>query len=298
MNGSLSGHVAIVAGATREAGRAIAVELGAAGVTVYCSGPSTRPPRSGMDRPETIEEMAERVTAAGGRRIAVRADHMVPAEVERLVTQVRPSGNGTYARSTPALAISPSRYSPRSGAALNSAHTVLPMLRTVTPCLVAIARTSARPRPCSGSGPDADTGPPQSEPSVTSNRTRDWSTSSRTLTTVPAWRTALATSWSRREPRADTRRAGAIRGTSPRPGNGLPTPNAARAERIARRPRPPLACPPTLPFRGTYLRLAGSHLRPSGTPWRRDAVVRGLWADELRPLAPGHGTDGRSQLIW
>jgi NAD(P)-dependent dehydrogenase (short-subunit alcohol dehydrogenase family) len=94
MSASLSGQVAIVAGATRGAGRAIAVELGAAGATVYCSGRSTREARSEMDRPETIEETAERVTGAGGRGIAVRADHTVAADVERLVEKVRTEQDG------------------------------------------------------------------------------------------------------------------------------------------------------------------------------------------------------------
>ena len=71
----LAGRVALVAGATRGCGRAIAVELGALGATVYGSGRSTRAGRSPMDRPETIEDTAERVTAAGGEGVAVRCDH-------------------------------------------------------------------------------------------------------------------------------------------------------------------------------------------------------------------------------
>lgn len=86
--GSLGGKVALVAGATRGAGRGIAVELGARGATVYVSGRSTRGRRSEYDRPETIEETAELVTAAGGRGIAVVADHLVPAEVEALVGRI------------------------------------------------------------------------------------------------------------------------------------------------------------------------------------------------------------------
>jgi NAD(P)-dependent dehydrogenase (short-subunit alcohol dehydrogenase family) len=84
----LAGKVALVAGATRAAGRGIAVELGAAGATVYCTGRSTRQGRSEMDRPETIEETAELVDAAGGRGIAVRVDHLVPAEVRALVARI------------------------------------------------------------------------------------------------------------------------------------------------------------------------------------------------------------------
>ncbi|MCJ1676934.1 SDR family oxidoreductase [Streptomyces sp. APSN-46.1] len=85
---TLEGGVALVAGATRGAGRGIAVQLGARGATVYVSGRSTRGRRSEYDRPETVEETAELVTAAGGHGIAVVADHLVPAEVEALVGRV------------------------------------------------------------------------------------------------------------------------------------------------------------------------------------------------------------------
>lgn len=85
---TLEGRVALVAGATRGAGRGIAVQLGARGATVYVSGRSSRSGRSEYDRPETIEETAERVTAAGGRGIAVVADHLVPGEVEALVGRI------------------------------------------------------------------------------------------------------------------------------------------------------------------------------------------------------------------
>ncbi|ACL63938.1 short chain dehydrogenase [Anaeromyxobacter dehalogenans 2CP-1] len=88
MTKPLEGKVALVAGATRAAGRGIAVELGAAGATVYCTGRSTRARRSEMDRPETIEETAELVTRAGGRGIAVAVDHLVPAEVRALVERI------------------------------------------------------------------------------------------------------------------------------------------------------------------------------------------------------------------
>lgn len=88
MTKPLQGKVALVAGATRAAGRGIAVELGAAGATVYCTGRTTRARRSEMDRPETIEETAELVTRAGGRGIAVAVDHLVPAEVRALVERI------------------------------------------------------------------------------------------------------------------------------------------------------------------------------------------------------------------
>jgi NAD(P)-dependent dehydrogenase (short-subunit alcohol dehydrogenase family) len=85
---TLEGKVALVAGATRGAGRGIAVELGAAGATVYCTGRTTRSQRSEMNRPETIEETAALVDAAGGRGIAVRVDHLVPDEVKALVARI------------------------------------------------------------------------------------------------------------------------------------------------------------------------------------------------------------------
>lgn len=86
---SLKGKIALVAGATRGAGRGIATELGAAGATVYVTGRTTRTQQSEYARPETIEETAELVDAAGGRGIAVQVDHLVPAEVEALVARIR-----------------------------------------------------------------------------------------------------------------------------------------------------------------------------------------------------------------
>jgi NAD(P)-dependent dehydrogenase (short-subunit alcohol dehydrogenase family) len=86
---SLAGKVALVAGATRGGGRGIAAELGAAGATVYVTGRTTRSQQSEYKRPETIEDTAELVTGLGGRGIAVRTDHLVPAEVEALVARIR-----------------------------------------------------------------------------------------------------------------------------------------------------------------------------------------------------------------
>jgi NAD(P)-dependent dehydrogenase (short-subunit alcohol dehydrogenase family) len=88
LEATLRGKAALVAGATRGAGRGIAVELGAAGATVYVSGRSTRERRSEYDRPETVEDTADLVTAAGGRGIAVPTDHLVPAEVQALVARI------------------------------------------------------------------------------------------------------------------------------------------------------------------------------------------------------------------
>jgi NAD(P)-dependent dehydrogenase (short-subunit alcohol dehydrogenase family) len=88
--GSLDDRVALVAGATRGAGRGIAVALGEQGATVYCSGRSTRGNlASGAGRPETIDETADLVTAAGGKGIAVRCDHTADDQVRALVDRVR-----------------------------------------------------------------------------------------------------------------------------------------------------------------------------------------------------------------
>ncbi|MFH9984415.1 SDR family oxidoreductase [Streptomyces luteogriseus] len=88
MSVPLQDKVALVAGATRGAGRGIAVELGAAGATVYVTGRTTRARRSEYDRPETIEDTADLVTAAGGRGIAVPTDHLDRSQVKALVDRI------------------------------------------------------------------------------------------------------------------------------------------------------------------------------------------------------------------
>ncbi len=88
MTQALAGKVALVAGATRGAGRGTAVALGEAGATVYCTGRTTRERRSEYDRPETIEETAELVDDAGGRGIAVAVDHLEPDQVGALVRRI------------------------------------------------------------------------------------------------------------------------------------------------------------------------------------------------------------------
>ena len=86
----LRGRLAVVAGATRGAGRGIAAALGEAGATVVCTGRSSRTGRiaSDYDRPETIEETAELVTGLGGHGIAVPVDHLEPGQVQRLAQRI------------------------------------------------------------------------------------------------------------------------------------------------------------------------------------------------------------------
>ena len=85
---SLKGQVALVAGATRGAGRGIARALAEAGATVYCTGRSVAGNPSPYERPETIDETAALIAAAGGQAIAVRVDHTVEAEVKALVARI------------------------------------------------------------------------------------------------------------------------------------------------------------------------------------------------------------------
>src|SRR3954464_2284841 len=86
---ALRGRVAVVAGATRGAGRGIAAALGEAGATVICTGRTTRSRRSEYDRPETIEETAELVSQLGGRGVALAVDHLDAQQVRRLAEQLK-----------------------------------------------------------------------------------------------------------------------------------------------------------------------------------------------------------------
>lgn len=85
---ALRGRVAVVAGATRGAGRGIAAALGEAGATVVCTGRTTRSHRSEYDRPETIEDTADLVTRLGGTGVAVPVDHLDPDQVARLAERI------------------------------------------------------------------------------------------------------------------------------------------------------------------------------------------------------------------
>ena len=96
MSQVLKGKVALVAGATRGAGRGIAVELGAAGATVYVTGRTTRSERSEMNRPETIEETASLVDESGGRGIAVQVDHLISDQVSALVARIESEQDGLH----------------------------------------------------------------------------------------------------------------------------------------------------------------------------------------------------------
>lgn len=93
-NHSLTGKIALVAGATRGAGRGIACALGEAGATVYCTGRSVRGSPATKGRRETIEETAEMVTARGGCGIPVQTDHTKPEQVEALCERVRRDHQG------------------------------------------------------------------------------------------------------------------------------------------------------------------------------------------------------------
>ena len=88
MAGPLTGKIALVSGATRGAGRAIAVELGRAGAIVYATGRSTRSAPSEYQRPETMEETGELIEAAGGTGVALRVDHLDAEQVAALVQRI------------------------------------------------------------------------------------------------------------------------------------------------------------------------------------------------------------------
>ena len=94
----LGDKVAIVTGGSRGASRGIAVELGTEGATVYVTGRSVRGNPSPMNRPETIEETAELVTAEGGIGIPVRVDHNEEEEVKKLFERVREEQGGQVLR--------------------------------------------------------------------------------------------------------------------------------------------------------------------------------------------------------
>ena len=84
----LEDKIAVVAGATRGAGRGIACMLGEAGATVYCTGRSVRGNPATGNRPETIEETAEMVTDYGGKGIHVRTDHTIEEQVRSLFDKI------------------------------------------------------------------------------------------------------------------------------------------------------------------------------------------------------------------
>src|SRR5947199_1160186 len=86
---SLHGRIALVTGASRGAGRAIAAVLGERGATVYVTGRSVRGQPATENLPGTIEESAEEVTRRGGKGIAIRCDHANEREVELLIQKVR-----------------------------------------------------------------------------------------------------------------------------------------------------------------------------------------------------------------
>lgn len=114
-DGPLTGRIALVAGATRGAGRALAVELGRAGATIYVTGRTTREHTSEVGRTtETIEETAELVTAAGGTGIAVPTDHLDEDRVRALVDRIDREQDGSTSWSTTCGAASTCSSAPSS----------------------------------------------------------------------------------------------------------------------------------------------------------------------------------------
>ena len=96
----LRGRIAVVAGATRGAGRGIAAALGEAGATVICTGrtSSVRPLKSDYDRSETIEETADLVSSLGGTGVAMAVDHLRPADVAALLAHLDGAADRTVSR--------------------------------------------------------------------------------------------------------------------------------------------------------------------------------------------------------
>jgi hypothetical protein len=128
MRTDLTGKVALVAGGTRGASRAIAVELGRAGATVYVTGRTSGSQRSEVDRPETIEGTAGMIAEAGGTGITVRVDHLDPGQVEALAVtgDARPCA-ARYRRRQLARCLAPrSRPRCRGGAAATPRSRVPP----------------------------------------------------------------------------------------------------------------------------------------------------------------------------
>src|SRR5213595_2273814 len=91
----LTGQIAVVAGATRGAGRGIARALGEAGATVYCTGRSVRGNLSPYRRPETVDETADMINAAGGTAIAIRVDHTKESDVAALFARIDREQDGS-----------------------------------------------------------------------------------------------------------------------------------------------------------------------------------------------------------
>ena len=169
----LEGTVALVAGATRGAGRGIACELGAAGATVYVTGRTTRERRSEYGRPETIEETAELVTAPGGRGIAVqRRPSRSPTRSARWSSASAPSrGVSTSWSTTSGAARSSSSGTSRSGSTISTNG--LRMLRLAhrhAPDHGALRAAAADPNGRAGCWSRSPTAPPTTMPTTTGSR--------------------------------------------------------------------------------------------------------------------------------
>ena len=118
----LSGKVAVVAGATRGAGRAFAVEFAAAGAIVYATGRSSRGRRSEMDRPETIEDTAARAAEAGGEAVPVVCDHLEPIAGTRAggADRVASAGASTSSSTTSGAATTSPDGTPSCGSTIST----------------------------------------------------------------------------------------------------------------------------------------------------------------------------------
>ena len=140
MTKPLAGKIAVVAGATRGAGRGIATALGEAGATVYCTGRSVAGSPGMKNRPETIQETAEIVTARGGHGIAVRVDHTIPERRSRVCSSESASSTSSSTTSGAATtwsngARSSGRRSSRTGSCSSTARSRRTSSRATTACL-------------------------------------------------------------------------------------------------------------------------------------------------------------------
>jgi NAD(P)-dependent dehydrogenase (short-subunit alcohol dehydrogenase family) len=109
----LKDRVALVTGASRGGGKGIALVLGEEGAVVYVTGRSVRGEPTTLDRPGTIDDTAEELSARGGTGIAVRCDHTDDSQVEALFERTAPSRAASTCSSTTPGAATSSRSTTR-----------------------------------------------------------------------------------------------------------------------------------------------------------------------------------------